>query len=116
VENNPEVVPEDWRKAVKKILREGDESCIEWTKQAFSDWRAATLSQFRYEAYEAIASFLSDRQAAGTRINLPEPGEAYAFFFRYQGRVLYGKICLRPANLRIKIISTHTPRKGDKLF
>lgn len=111
-----EVIPDTWRKPVVRILREGDKNCIDWTKQAFLDWRAATLSQFRNEAYETIADYLSLPNPVGMSINLPEDGQTYAFFFPYEDRILYAKICLRPSKLRIKIISTHTPRKGDKLF
>ena len=99
-----------------RILREGDGGCIEWTKQAFLDWRAATLSQFRYEAHEAMADSLSVTEATGVRVDLPEDGETFAFFFTYEKRVLYAKICLRSSKLRIKVISAHTPRKGDELF
>ena len=111
-----EFIPDTWRTAVVRILREQDKNCIEWTKQAFLDWRAATLSQFRNEAYDAIADYLSLPKPVGKSINLPEDGQTYAFFFPYEDRILYAKICLRPSRLQIKIISTHTPRKGDKLF
>jgi len=111
-----EFIPHTWRTAVVRILREPDKNCIEWTKQAFLDWRAATLSQFRYEAYDAIADYLYLPKPAGKSINLPEDGQTYAFFFPYEDRILYAKICLRPSKLQIKIISTHTPRKGDELF
>jgi hypothetical protein len=113
---NKKLIPDVWREAVAKILREGDRDCIEWTKQAFLDWRAATLSQFRNEAYDVMANYLSTPGAIGASINLPEDGETYAFFFRYRDHVLYGKICLRPSKQRIKIVSAHTPRKGDRLF
>ena len=110
------LIPDAWREAVAKILREGDRDCIEWTKQAFLDWRAATLSQFRYEAYDAMANYLLTPGATGASINLPEDGETYAFLFPYRGHALYGKICLRTSKQHIKIVSTHAPRKGDKLF
>jgi hypothetical protein len=108
-------IPDDWRNAVTRILRDGDERYIEWTKQALLDWRAATLSQFRYEAYEAMADGLGVA-ASGVGVDLPEDGETFAFFFTYENRVLYGKICLRSSKIRIKIVSAHTPRRGDKLF
>jgi hypothetical protein len=110
------IIPDSWREAVAKVLHDGEKHCIEWTKQAFMDWRAATLSQFRNEAYDAITNFLKAPDPVGVRINLPEDGETYAFFFRYRGHVLYGKICLRPSKGRVKIVSIHTPRKGDELF
>jgi hypothetical protein len=110
------LIPDAWRQSVVRILRAGDEKCIEWTKQALLDWRAATLSQFRFEAYEAMADGLSVDDAVGVEVDLPEDGETFAFFFPYEQRILYGKICLRTSKLRIKIVSTHTPRKGDKLF
>jgi hypothetical protein len=111
-----ETIPGNWREPVVRILREQDKNCIEWTKQAFLDWRAATLSQFQNEAYEAIADYLSLPKPVGKSINLPEDGQTYAFFLPYEDRILYAKICLRPSKLQIKIISTHTPRKGEKLF
>ena len=110
------VIPDDWRNAVVRILRAGDEAQIEWTKQAFLDWRAATLSQFRYEAYEAMADGLGVANAAGVQVDLLDDGQTFAFFFTHENRPLYGKICLRPSKVRIKIVSAHTPRKGDKLF
>jgi hypothetical protein len=113
---NSKIIPDSWREPVVRILREGDKNCVDWTKQAFLDWRAATLSQFRYEAYEAMANSLSAASVTGVGINLPEDGETYAFFFQYRDQTLYAKICLRPSKIRIKIVSTHTPRKGDRLF
>jgi hypothetical protein len=114
VENeNP--IPDAWNRAVAQILREGDSDKIEWTKQAFLDWRAATLSQFRFEAYEAIAARLEIAGLIGVNVDLAEDGETYAFFFPYRGRDLYAKICLRPCKIRIKIVSTHSPRKGKRL-
>lgn len=109
-------IPDDWKESVVRILREGDDRNVLWTKQAFLDWRAATLSQFRYEAYDAIAEALAEAKICGKKVNLPEDGETYAFFFRYAERILYAKICLRSSKVSIKIISTHTPRKGDQLF
>jgi hypothetical protein len=110
------VIPDEWRNAVLRILREGDKNCIDWTHQAFLDWRAATLSQFRNEAYEAMANSLSVSGVLGAPVSLAEDGETYAFFFRHEQRVLYGKVCLRPSGSEIKIVSAHTPRKGDRLF
>jgi len=114
VEKQP--IPESWWKPVREILREGDSACIEWTKQAFLDWRAATLSQFRNEAYEAMADYLSTADPIGRGINLPEEGETFAFFLQFNQRTLYAKICLRPSKRQIKIVSLHTPRRGDRLF
>jgi hypothetical protein len=114
VEN--ESIPECWRKPVCNILRHGDAACIEWTIQAFLDWRAATLSQFRYEAYDAMADYLSRPMPVGKGINLPEEGETFAFFFQFNAHTLYAKICLRPSKSQIKIVSLHTPRRGDRLF
>jgi hypothetical protein len=109
-------LPDYWREAVLHILRTGDDRFIQWTKQAFLDWRAATLSQFRYEAYDAMADAISTAQLPAARVELPEAGETFAFFFRYGRRQMYAKVCLRPGNQTIKIISAHTPRKGDVLF
>lgn len=113
--HNENPIPEAWKQSVAQILREGDSSKIEWTKQAFLDWRAATLSQFRYEAYEAMFPYLEQPGLLGISVDLPEDRETYAFFFSYIGQRLYAKICLRSCRVRIKIVSTHSPRKGDKL-
>lgn len=113
-------IPAAWLQAVCKILREGDPQKIAWTKRALQDWMAATLSTFTYEAQDAMLRTLSASGITGAAVPLDEPGETYEFFFDAetmgsQPIKLYGKICLRPNHLTIKIISAHTPLKGSKL-
>lgn len=100
-------LPDEWRQAVLHILRTGDNRCIEWSLQAFVDWRAATLSEFRHEAYEAMADAISTGQVRAAPIDSSEAGETFAFLFRCARRQMYGKICLRPGNGAIRIICTH---------
>ncbi len=109
-------IPEDWIRPVCAILREGGPYKIDWTVRAFQEWQAATLSAFHYEAEEAMAKALSKPGVVGVKVPLPEPGESYAFWFIYSEIKLYGKICLRPNKLNIKVISAHTPTRGDELF
>jgi len=108
-------IPPDWVASVCKLLREGDSSKIAWTKSALQEWQAASLSAFRYEAYEAMLRALSIPNVVGCDVPLPEDGKTYAFFFTANDLTLYGKICLRPDKLHIKIISAHTARKGGTL-
>lgn len=96
-------------------LRSADRKRIEWTSQATRDWTAATMSVFVSEAEEAMIRALSARSVSGLSVPLREDGETYAFWFHYDDRQLYGKICLRPDGVRIKVISAHAPRKGDRL-
>jgi hypothetical protein len=108
-------IPPEWVASVCKLLREGDRGKITWTKSAFLEWQAATLSAFQYEAYEAMLRALTIPNVVGCDVPLPEVGKTYAFFFTANDLTLYGKICLRPDNLHIKIISAHTPRRGATL-
>jgi len=108
-------IPQDWREAVVSILREGDNAKIEWTLRAMQEWQAATLSAFAFEAQLSMANTLANPSILGQKVELPENGETYAFFFSHDSKILYGKICLRPSKVEIKIISAHTPRKGNKL-
>ena len=61
-----------------------------------------------------MADALSLPGVIGVKVNLSEDGETYAFFFTFQKRIFYGKICLRSNQLNIKIISAHIPRHGTK--
>jgi hypothetical protein len=107
-------IPVEWAKQVCKILREGDQNKITWTLRALQEWSAATMSVFRYEPQDAMAATLSLPGVTGFKANLPEEGESYAFFFTFRKRIFYGKICLRPNQLNIKIISAHIPLQGTE--
>lgn len=109
-------IPEHWTKPVCAILRESNPYKIDWTVRAFLEWQAATLSPFHFEAQEAMANALSKPGVVGVKVSLLEVGESYAFWFIFSNIKLYGKICLRPNKLNIKIISAHTPTRGDELF
>ena len=107
-------IPDEWAKQVCKILRQGDKNKITWTVRALQEWQAATLSTFRYEPQDAMADALSVSGVIGSKVNLAEDGVTYAFFFPYQKRIFYGKICLRSNQVNIKIISAHVPRHGTQ--
>lgn len=109
-------IPEEWAKAVSSILYEGDPNKIAWTTRAMQEWQAATLSVFRFEAQEAMASALSLPGVTGRVVQLrDEMGDSYEFLFHHNEVSLYGKICLRPSKDAIKIISAHVPLKGPNL-
>lgn len=59
-----------------------------------------------------MADALSVPGVIGAKIDLPEDGDTYAFYFSYRKRIFYGKICLRSDHVRIKIISAHIPMHG----
>lgn len=64
-----------------------------------------------------MADALSVPGVTGALVNLPEDGITHAFWFPYNKRLFYGKICLRSNRVNIKIISAHIPRHGtDKLY
>ena len=110
-----ESIPLSWKSAVIAILEREDEQFIRWTERAFLEWRSATSSAWKYEAYQAMAEALRDPHIQGQKVFLPmETGESWAFGIAYGGRRLYCKICLAEGQLRIKIISAHIPLKPDK--
>jgi hypothetical protein len=48
----------------------------------------------------------------GVKIELREKGETYAFWYFYDNRQFYGKVCLRADKVSIKLVSAHLPEKG----
>lgn len=72
------------------------------------------MGAFPYESQDAMADALSLPNVTGFKVNLHENGETYAFFFLFQDRIFYGKICLLSNQVNIKIISAHIPRHGTE--
>jgi hypothetical protein len=107
-------IPTEWLNPVVAVLDGGDRKCVEITNRARLDWEATFPSAFLGDLLDALLDALSEPGVIGRHIvNQPEPGVTYAFWFYHQRRKLYGKICLRPNQLEIKILSAHRPLKGD---
>ncbi len=79
------------------------------------EWEAAFPAAFPYELIDALRNTLSRPEVRGKRVPLNEPGETWEFFFWYEARKMYGKVCLRLCGKRVKIVSSHVPRKGEFL-
>ena len=107
-------IPEEWINAVVIILNAEDRKRIEITQRALLDWSATFPNAFTYELYDAISDALTTQDVVGKLVaNQPEQGVTYAFWFFHEKRKLYGKICLRPNKLIIKILSAHRPLQGE---
>jgi hypothetical protein len=115
-------IPEEWRKAVLRILQNGKFGReILLTYRAFADWEADSLGAFQFELREPLISALAKPGVVGKLIpDQPEPGQTYAFWMHHRCangeiRKFYAKVCLRRDRISIKILSAHLPDKGDEL-
>ena len=95
---------------VSEILKRGNDSEIEWTKDGLQRWQ---LYGRRWEAYTALRAGLAVANLVGKRIKMPkDEGETYAFFFTVRGEQMYGKICLTSNESGIVIYSAHTAERN----
>jgi hypothetical protein len=109
------LIPEEWKRVVVGILRSGDAARILMRESARLAWEATFPCAWNYDLYGAITAALSDARVTGRHIkDMDEPGETYSFWFYYEGRKLYGKICLTPSQEILILYSAHPPRKGDE--
>jgi hypothetical protein len=109
-----EPIPAEWVNAVLAILDDEDWKRIEMTNRARLDWEATFPSAFLGDLLDALHDALSEPDVIGRHIaDQPELGQTYAFWFYHERRKLYGKICLRPNRLVLKILSAHRPLKGE---
>ena len=114
--NIEQPIPAEWREAVVKVLRSGDERRIQSKNTADNEWDAAFPRTFRYQRHEAMASALVVDGITGRHItDMRQPCDAYEFWFFFDQRRVLGKIWLLPSGYIIIIFSSHIPRKGDKL-
>ena|SRR6266496_142146 len=109
-------IPETWLKPVLHILRTGD-----FAKQILVPhgvgirWDSDSFGAFLGDVREPLIKALSFTGVRGKLIiDQPEPGETYAFWFFYDNRKFYGKICLYNDKIKIKLLSAHRPNKGDE--
>jgi hypothetical protein len=109
-------IPKAWIDEVVRILRTGSlHREIVITRRALQDWEATTMG-WPYELLDAIKDALSRPGVRGNLvIGLEDSGEAYEFWIYHQSKQLYGKVCLLEGKIKIKIISAHSPLKGDRL-
>src|ERR1700738_4188845 len=113
-ENEP--IPNEWRVAVCQILRPGTVGKeIEQTLRSFQEWEAAFPAAFTFDLIDALRETLSRPDVRGKQVQAKDPGETWAFLFWHETRKMYGKVCLRLCGKRVKIISAHTPLKGESL-
>lgn len=109
-------IPAEWRAAVVKVLRSGDKSKIQSTKESRFDWDATFPNSYPYQRWEAMAQALATDGICGNYIaDMVPPCKAYEFWFVFDERQLYGKIGLLPSGDLIIIFSSHIPRKGEEL-
>ena len=109
-------IPDEWRLPVCQVLRNGTIGReIEQTLRSRKEWEAAFPAAFGFNLIDALHQTLARSGVRGNQVQLEEPGETWEFFFWYEERQMYGKVCLRLCGKRIKIISSHTPLKGEFL-
>jgi hypothetical protein len=109
-------IPEQWRIAVCHILQKGSIGReIEQTLRSLREWEAAFPAAFTFNLIDALRQTLLRPDVRGKAVLADEPGETWAFFFWYETRKMYGKVCLRLCGNKIKIISAHIPLKGESL-
>lgn len=108
-------IPDAWKKDVCTVLRTDDRKKILLRESARLGWFAAFPSAWVSNLYEAIEKALLEPCVIGRRIlDMEERGETYAFWFFYERRKLYGKICLTPSRDVVILYSAHPPRKGEE--
>jgi len=108
-------IPEAWIKPVLQILKEGGFARqILVPRGVEVRWDADSLGAFLCEVREPLIKALSIPGVIGKLIiGQPEPGETYAFWFFYDSRKFFGKICLYNDKIKIKLLSAHRPDKGE---
>ena len=107
-------IPVDWCSSVAAILRRGDQSKIQTTFQADTDWGQAFPAAWLYDRADAMAAALDVPGVLGRLITGMTPaGEVYAFWFYFETQKLYGKINLLPNGRILLLLSSHIPRKGQ---
>lgn len=118
----PVPIPEDWRVAVLRILKEGKFGReIQVSRRSRMDWVADSLGAFETEVRYALIDALTSSGVIGKYIpDQPEPGETYAFWMFFQcsngeNRKFFAKVCLHHGRVTLKILSAHLPDKGDEL-
>jgi hypothetical protein len=112
-----ERIPEEWKRAVVEILKEGDLDRIEVKETtARIPFDSLFPGAFTYELLDAFLDGLSDDEIEGRQIHdMDEEGVTWAFIFIHRAKKIFGKVCLTPDNELIIIYSAHAPRKGDKV-
>lgn len=115
--NIEQSIPAKWRKAVIKVLRCGEKTRIQSTQESDHDWGSTfPASWIFYDRPETMAKALEVDGIIGKHVtDMDPPCEAYAFWFHYEKRRMYGKIGLLPNGDVIIIFSSHIPRKGNIL-
>jgi hypothetical protein len=115
-------IPQEWLAPVLRILEKGKfGSDIIWPKGVSDRWDADTLGQciLREEVRYPLIDALSVKGLIGMlEPRIIEPGTSYAFWFSYKVgdhmKRFYGKICLYDTRVKIKLLSTHLPDKGQE--
>jgi hypothetical protein len=112
-------IPTDWLQPVLAILRSGVFGReIQCPITAQKRWDADTFgAAFLGDVREPLIAALSVPGVAGKHIaDQPEPGVTYAFWFFYNNRKFYGKICLYENKIKLKLLSAHRPNKGEEFL
>jgi hypothetical protein len=114
-------IPQEWLVPVLRILRDGRfERDIIFPKGVSDRWDADTLgTTWREAVRDPLIVALSVKGVIGMlEPRIQEPGTSYAFFFPFKVgdeiKTFYGKICLYDGKVKIKLLSTHLPDKGQE--
>jgi hypothetical protein len=109
-------IPESWINAVLEVLQTGNFAKeILVPRGVARRWDDDSLGAFLCDVREPLIKALSVTGVIGKLIvDQPEPGETYAFWFYYDSRKFYGKICLYNDKITIKLLSAHRPNKGEE--
>lgn len=111
-----ERIPEEWKRAVVAILKEGYSDRIAIRTRAFLDFQSLFPGAFPYEIHAAFIEYLTEPDIDGQRVyGMTPEGETYEFIFKHRKKDLYGKVCLTTDGRVVVIFSAHRPLKGDKV-
>lgn len=117
-----EAIPKDWLDSVSAILRNGHFNReIAFDVSSYRLWDADTLGEPKYVLIKALIDTLKPGVMGKFVPDQREIGQTYAFWIPVHGfqvadvrvKRFYGKICLYPDHIHLKLLSAHRPRKGQ---
>lgn len=110
------LIPEDWRKRVCFILQGRDpKATVLVTKRATLDWDATFPEAFPTALKDTLVSILRQPLEGELVLGMTPPGVVYEFMFKFDERLMYGKVGLHDNDTLVIVFSAHVPLKGNEL-